>query len=111
MHKQAFIAATLLILASCGGGPDDGQMENVGPLTEAETVILANLDRQIDSGEVPFVMLDGTRVAVTPRAMKHFALAPSQTIDDEQFAALLRFNIDDTLRQIAERDEAPRRVR
>ena len=41
---------------------------------------LARLERDMDAGEQPFVILNGMRIAVMPEIMRHFELVTGQTI-------------------------------
>lgn len=41
---------------------------------------VAKLEREMDSGETPFVVLDGTRYPITPEQVEKFGLVSGQTI-------------------------------
>lgn len=41
----------------------------------------AKIEREMDSGETPFVVLDGTRYPVTPEQVEKFGLVSGQTIN------------------------------
>lgn len=63
-------------------------------LTLEELRMLANQEREMDSGAQPFVLYAGHRLAVTPEAMQHFGLVSRQTINAAVFEALLRHNVE-----------------
>jgi hypothetical protein len=42
---------------------------------------VAKLEREMDSGEIPFVVLDGTRYPVTPEEVEKFGLVSGQTVN------------------------------
>ena len=63
---------------------------------------LAKLHRQMDSGEITFVILNGNRVAVQSDAMKHFEFVSGQTIDAALFEALLLYNIEQCQKKMDE---------
>lgn len=49
----------------------------------------ARLEREMDSGETPFVVLDGTRYPVTPKQVEKFGLVSGQTISQLIMDALI----------------------
>ena len=61
--------------------------------TTEEIRLLAQSERDMDSGKLAFVMLDGKRVSVTCEAMAYFDLKQGQTITLPIMIAILEFNI------------------
>lgn len=55
--------------------------------------MLADQEREMDAGQVPFVRLRDQRVAMTPSAMAAFGLEVGQTINDQIFIGILRLNL------------------
>jgi hypothetical protein len=62
-------------------------------LTAEEVRMLAEAERKMDTGEIPFVMYGGHRAAMRQEAMDHFKLKQGQTINDQIWIAILEFNI------------------
>jgi hypothetical protein len=56
---------------------------------------LAEVDRMMDSGDMPFVWLDGERVACSRECMTELGMAPGQTISRLIFHEILKWNIAD----------------
>lgn len=70
-------------------------------LDVGEIKMLAQLERQMDAGEVFFVLLDGERVAVSNEVAEELGLERGQTINRTIFAAILRAQIAQIEAQIA----------
>ena len=69
--------------------------------SDEEIKILVDSERKMDSGELGFVLLDGSRVIVLPDAMKHFELTQGQTINGAIMIALIEFNLASCREKIA----------
>jgi len=67
---------------------------------------LAEAHRKMDSGEMPYVFLDGQRWAVHKEAMSHFKLKHGQTIDHFISMAILKYTIDFLQTKIAKKEIA-----
>ena len=59
-------------------------------LSNEDIRALADLERMMDSGEVPFVILNGERVATNELIMSELGLEQGQTINREIFKAMMR---------------------
>ena len=55
-------------------------MTTVRKLTVDEIRMLADIERRMDNGEQPYVLVDGSRMAVEPDIMKELGLVKGQTI-------------------------------
>jgi len=66
---------------------------------------LGQINRDMDAGIIPFVMLNSNRIAMRPEAMAEFMLEQGQTIDNAIFTAILRSNIAHCQAKIAEQDD------
>ena len=62
-------------------------------LTIEEIRMLADLERRMDSGEQPYVIIEGHRAAVTPLVMDEFGLESGQTVSKPIFLAMLEANL------------------
>lgn len=62
-------------------------------LSAEEIRMPAEAERKMDSGVIPYVLLDGGRVMVSAEGMRHFGLEQGQTITQTIFLAILEFNI------------------
>ena len=71
-----------------------------------EIRLLAESERAMDAGEIPFVIYHGQRASVQKPVMDQLGLVQGQTINDEIFGAMLRANIDDLRQKIAEESTA-----
>ena len=72
--------------------------------TLEEIRMLVEQEREMDAGTVPFVMLGGHRMAMTPEAMQHFGLTVGQSISHEINMAILKFQIEWLTDKIAEQN-------
>ena len=68
-------------------------------LSLEEVRMLAQGERDMDSGRVAFVTLHGNRTMVTKPAMKQFQLEQGQTISDCIFREILNFNLAEIVRR------------
>ena len=66
-----------------------------------EIKMIAEVERKMDSGEQPFVMFSGQRVAVPQTTMDVLGLAQGQTINHTIFMAVLQANLADCQAAIA----------
>lgn len=69
--------------------------------TTEEIRYLGEMERRMDRGEVPFVMVNSRRVAITHDAVTEFGLEQGQTITREIFIAVLNFQIATLVARIA----------
>ena len=69
--------------------------EKTMTLTDEEIKLLAQLEHQMDTGEQPFVVYHGHRIAVSKTHMKRFKLRQAQSINDAIHMALLEANIEE----------------
>lgn len=69
--------------------------------TLEEIRMLAEAERMMDAGEVPFVMWHGHRVPVQPNCIAELGLEPGQTIIDVIALAIAEWNIASLKAQIA----------
>ena len=53
----------------------------------------AECERKMDSGEIPFVMLDGHRVPTSKECIEELGLVAGQTINDALYIAMMRWDI------------------
>jgi hypothetical protein len=72
-------------------------------LTHEQICMLAEVERKMDAGEMPFVLWHGNRAAMDKETMDHFRLTQGQTITDVIWKAILEFNIASCQDKIAER--------
>ncbi len=70
-------------------------------LTDDQIRDLAEVERKMDAGEMPFVMYHGQRAAMSPEAMEHFDLKQGQSITDTIWGGILRFDLASIQDQIA----------
>ena len=75
-------------------------------LTDEHVRMLAEQDRDMDSGRQAFVMNKGQRWAMIPEAMEHFGLVSGQSASDAVIMAVLRFNLEHCQHKIAEKKTA-----
>ena len=61
--------------------------------TTKEIKMLAEAERQLDAGEVPFVVWGGGRMTVQPIVMEELGLEIGQTVSHEIAGAILRANL------------------
>ena len=62
-------------------------------LTTEEIKLLAQAERLMDAGEVPFVVWDGGRMIVQPVVMDELGLESGQTVSHEIAGAILSANL------------------
>jgi len=62
-------------------------------LTTGEIKMLAKAERQMDAGEVPFVVWAGSRMVVQQIIMDEFGLESGQTVSHEIAGAILSANL------------------
>ena len=70
-------------------------------LTDEEIRLLAECERKMDSGEMPWVSWHGERIAQTPYVMEHLGLKLGQTICDAIFVRALELKIEECQEGIA----------
>ncbi len=63
-----------------------------GQLTDAEIRLQAEAQRMMDSGEIPFVVYNGERLALTKEQMDRFGLQRGQTINSTIYYHILCSN-------------------
>ncbi|HET8728316.1 MAG TPA: hypothetical protein VFO41_12450 [Alphaproteobacteria bacterium] len=71
--------------------------------TDDQIRMLAECERMMDAGEVPFVRLGSGRVMMDNETMARFGLTQGQTIGTETFFAIRRFGLDQVEQKIAAR--------
>ena len=64
--------------------------------------LLAQAERDMDSGKIPYTMLDGRRVAIEADAMEALNLQQGQTINWSIFIALQEWRIAQCRHKLAE---------
>lgn len=62
-------------------------------LTTEEIKLVAEAERLMDDGKIPFVMLDGQRASVPVETMTELGLRQGQTINAIIFVEILKQNI------------------
>ena len=62
-------------------------------LTTEEIRMLAKVERQMDAGEVPFVVCGGHRMTVQQVVMEELGLESGQTVSHEIAGAILNANL------------------
>lgn len=62
-------------------------------LTVEDIKALAGLERDMDAGRQPYVMMGGSRLSVMPEVMEELGLETSQTINHSIFIAILQAQI------------------
>lgn len=62
-------------------------------ITNEHIRILAAGERQMDAGEVPFVVNEGGRLMVTPQVMEELGLETGQTVSNQICIAICEANI------------------
>ena len=62
-------------------------------LTTEEIKMLAEVERQMDAGEVPFVVWGGQRMTVRQLVMDELGLETGQTVSHEIAGAILNANL------------------
>lgn len=72
-------------------------------LTAEEICMLAELERKMDSGEAPYVIVEGCsqRSALTQGDMSLFGLQTGQTVSNALWVAILKFKIEQIQRTLA----------
>lgn len=65
--------------------------------------LLAECERMMDGGEIPFVILNGQRASMSRSAMEYFGLEQGQTITGDIFVAVLQFKCAEIEAEIIER--------
>lgn len=73
-------------------------------LTDEDFAMLAQLERDMDSGAKPHVVHGGERLAVEPAMMTSLGLVSGQTISHVMFGEILRRLVADCQAQIIIRD-------
>ncbi len=73
-------------------------------LTTDDYKLLAKQQQQMDSGEVPFVMLKGTRIAVMPDVMTDLKLTQGQAICDGIFTRILEMSLRKAQAELAAKE-------
>ncbi len=68
-------------------------VENKQAFSDDEIRMLAECERMMDTGVIPFVVLGDQRVAVSKVVMDELDLKQGQTINSAIFGAILRHNI------------------
>lgn len=72
-------------------------------LTTQQIKDLAEVERLMDSGELPFVIYGGHRASMDAETLRHFGLQQGQTITDPIWEAILEFKIARCQEEIAMR--------
>ena len=72
-------------------------------LTDEQIQMLAEVERMMDAGEMPFVIYGGQRAAVDAELMKRFGLKQGQTINDQIWRAILQTKIENAQRETVQR--------
>ena len=62
-------------------------------LTTEQIRMLAQAERQMDAGEVPFVVAAGERLIVRPVVMEELGLETGQTVSNTLVLAILKANL------------------
>lgn len=62
-------------------------------LNRDQIKMLAEIERQMDDGLVPFVIWAGNRLTVRHECMEEFGLRQAQTINDEIAREIMKWNI------------------
>ena len=62
-------------------------------LTNEQFRMLAQAERQMDAGEVPFVVAAGERLIVRPVVMEELGLETGQTVSNTLVLAILKANL------------------
>lgn len=74
-------------------------------LTLEEIKLLAEQERRMDAGEVPYVIWSGNRFSVDSEILQHFNLKNQQTINDAIALAIMKFNITRSKEKIMEEEK------
>lgn len=70
-------------------------------LTVEQIRMLAELERGMDAGKVPFVIYRDGRAAMDNECLTHFGLTQGQTVNDEIWRAIQEWNLERCQREIA----------
>ena len=70
---------------------NEGDMNH--KLTNEEIRMLAQAERQMDAGEITFVVCDGRRMIVQPVVMEELGLETGQTVSSTLVLAILEANL------------------
>ena len=70
-------------------------------LTDEQIRMLAEVEQKMDSGEMPWVLWRGQRIAQTPYVMEYLGLKLGQTICDAIFVRVLELKIEECQEGIA----------
>ena len=73
-------------------------------LTDEQIRMLAECERKMDSGEMPYVIWRGQRLSQRPYVMERLGLVVGQTISDPIFKRALELGIEECQKAIALRD-------
>ncbi len=73
-------------------------------LSIEELKMLADCERGMDSGIIPYVVLNGDRCAIDHEILSHFGLINHQTIDSVIFIAIQKFNIGRLKKEIMDKE-------
>lgn len=73
-------------------------------LTVEQIIALGELDRKMDSGEQPFVIVDGQRLAIPPEIMTVLQLVSGQTASDALYCRILEVMMTRLQEKIAEEE-------
>lgn len=92
-----------------GVGEEEALMQ-IPEFTVEQLRMLAEQEREMDAGRVPFVRLRDQRMAMTASAMAEFGLKAGQTINDQIFMGILRFNLAELRFNLAEMEREQREV-
>ncbi len=74
--------------------------------TTEQIRMIAEVERDMDQGKIPFVVCDGQRVATSDECMDELGLEAGQTINSAIFQAMCLFGIKQCQEKIAERETA-----
>ena len=74
------------------------------PFTNEEIAMLAEAERQMDSGKLQYVMYGGVRASVPDETMDALGLVCGQTVNDVIWVRILETNIASLQARIALRD-------
>lgn len=61
--------------------------------TTEEIRMLAQVERDMDAGKIPFVLWGGSRLTVNPTVMEELGLAAGQAVSDQIAGAILEGNL------------------
>ena len=73
-------------------------------LSLEEVRLLAELERKMDSGEIPYVVLQNERIAVIPSIMKHLELKSGQTISMTIYLEIMKCSLSEATRKLDEQN-------